>query len=348
MSLLGKHILSCSIFDIELLQQLFSVADQLQPVSRGKKVCRILEGAVLGNLFFEASTRTRLSFDSAFMRLGGSVSNTTGEAVTSISKGESLADTSRVISGYYDILVVRHPDEQAVYEIAGATHIPVLNGGNGAGEHPTQALLDLYTVSREFKRLGKEISSSRIALVGDLRYGRTVHSLLRLLSLFQNLTIYCVSPSILPMPRELLDMAANGGHKIVETGDPKVGLKDIDLLYATRVQKERFACTETAFNYGSDFRVDQALVNAHCKPDVIVMHPLPRDSRAGANDLSDDLNQDERLAIFRQTDAGIPIRMALFASVLGVDHLIPSALRDATWYRPKYIGPNDASFYTEK
>ena len=209
-------------------------------------------------------------------------------------------------------------------------------------------MLDLYTIGREFNRLGKEISGSRIALVGDLRYGRTVHSLLRLLSLFQNLTIHCVSPLVLPMPRELLDMAANSGHKIVETDDPKIGLKDIDLLYATRVQKERFADTETAFNYGSDFRVDQALVNSRCKPDVIIMHPLPRDSRAGANDLSDDLNQDARLAIFRQTDAGIRIRMALFASVLGVDHLITPALRDATWYRPKYIGPNDPSFYTDK
>lgn len=345
MSLIGKHILSCDLFDEAMLEELFALADVLQPVARGKKMCRILEGAVLGSLFFEASTRTRLSFDSAFMRLGGSVSNTTGVTVTSISKGESLADTSRVVSGYFDVLVVRHADESAVHEIAGATNIPVLNGGNGAAEHPTQALLDLYTLRSEFKRLGKPVDGSRIALMGDLRHGRTVHSLLRLLSLFKNLEIVCVSPPNLPMPSELLDRASDRGHRIQQSNDASVGLKGVDLVYATRIQKERFTDAETAFDYSTDFRVDGALVNRVCKPDVVIMHPLPRDSTASANDLSTDLNDDARLAIFRQTDAGIPTRMALFASVLGVADKVQASLRDANWYRPKYIGPKDATFY---
>ncbi|MCW5220734.1 aspartate carbamoyltransferase [Verminephrobacter aporrectodeae subsp. tuberculatae] len=346
MSLTGKHILSCDLFDRDMLEELFLLADLLQPVARGHRVCRVLEGAVLGSLFFEASTRTRLSFDSAFLRLGGAVSDTTGVTVTSITKGESLADTSRVVSGYFDVLVVRHPDEQAVHEIASATHVPVLNGGNGGGEHPTQALLDLYTLRSEFARMGKSLKGSRIALIGDLRHGRTVHSLLRLLSLYEGLSIVCVSPPSLPMPRELLDRAARRGHRIEETDNAPVGLKDADVVYATRIQKERFTSTETAFDYSADFRVDGALVNGVCKPEVVIMHPLPRDSTAGANDLSNDLDQDVRLAIFRQTDAGIPTRMALFASVLGVAHQVGSSLRDADWYRPKYIGPNDAPFYS--
>ncbi len=343
--LTGKHVLSCDLFNRETLEELFELADVLQPVARSQKVCRLLEGAVLGSLFFEASTRTRLSFDSAFMRLGGSVSNTTGVTFTSISKGESLADTSRVVSGYYDILVVRHPEERAVHEIAGATNIPVINGGNGAGEHPTQALLDLYTLRGEFSRLGKRIDGSRIALVGDLLHGRTVHSILRLLKLYKDITLVCVSPRDLSMPRDLLELAARCGHHVEESDKPRIALQGADVVYATRMQKERFSTPENSVAYSADFRIDSALVNFICRPDVVIMHPLPRDSSEGANDLSTDLNRDARLAIFRQTDAGIPIRMALFASILGVSDRVPSSLSKAGWYRPTYIGPDDAPFY---
>ncbi|MBR7836718.1 aspartate carbamoyltransferase [Actinospica durhamensis] len=342
-SLTGQHILSSDQFDRPTLEQLFALADLLRPVARGEQVTRVLEGAVMGSLFFEASTRTRLSCDAAFMRLGGSVSHSTGVAITSISKGESLADTSRVVSGYCDIVVMRHPDEQAVHEFAAATHIPVVNGGNGAGEHPTQALLDLYALSREFARLGKTIDGARIALVGDLKHGRTVHSLVRLLSLFRELTIVCVSPPELTMPAGLLELAAGRGHRVEQTDAPREGLAGADLIYATRLQTERFAGTVAP--YSDDFRIDAALLAATALPDAVVMHPLPRDSRPGANDLSTDLNRDPRLAIFRQTDAGIPVRMALFASVLGVGEQIPASLRPATWYRPEYIGPDDAPFY---
>jgi aspartate carbamoyltransferase catalytic subunit len=345
MSLTGKHILSCDLFDRDTLEHLFELADTLTAVSRGEMVTRVLEGAVMGSLFFEPSTRTRLSFDSAFMRLGGAVSNTTGISISSISKGESLTDTSRVVSGYFDILVIRHPEENSVHEFAQATHIPVINGGNGAGEHPTQALLDMYTLRREFARLGKTIDGSRIALVGDLRYGRTVHSLLKLLSLYKELTIVCVSPQTLHMPEALLKIAAGRGHRIEETSSPGTGMRNADVVYTTRIQKERFPESETSISYSDEFRVDSTLVNRVCRPDTVIMHPLPRDSREGANDLSTDLNNDSRLAIFRQTDSGIPTRMALFATVLGVADQVRASLRPANWYRPTYVGPHDAPFY---
>jgi aspartate carbamoyltransferase catalytic subunit len=343
MSLTGKHILSSDQFDRPTLERLFELADLLRPVARGEQVTRVLEGAVMGSLFFEASTRTRLSCDSAFMRLGGSVSHSTGFAITSISKGESLADTSRVVSGYFDIIVMRHPEEHAVHEFAAATNIPVVNGGNGAGEHPTQALLDLYALSREFGRVGRTIDGARVALVGDLKHGRTVHSLVKLLSLYRDLTIVCVSPAELPMPAELLDLATRRGHRVEQTDSPKQGLPGADLVYTTRLQTERFA--DSVAPYSEEFRVDAALLAEVGGPDTVIMHPLPRDSRPGANDLSTDLNRDPRLAIFRQTDSGIPVRMALFASVMGVEGLIPESLRPATWHRPEYIGPDDAPFY---
>ena len=345
MSLEGRHILSCDVFDRDALARLFKLADVLRPVAYGRKTCHILAGAVMGSLFFEPSTRTRLSFDSAFMKLGGAVSSTIGMDATSIVKGESLADTSRVISGYYDVLVVRHPEERAVFDIAGATNIPTVNGGNGAGEHPTQALLDLYTLIREFSRLGKAIDGSRIVLAGDLRYGRTVHSLVRLLSLYDAIDFVCVSPAALPLPSDLIDLMANKGHRVRQTSDMADALERADAVYATRIQKERFDGSDEAIAYATESRIDSALVNRFCRPDVVIMHPLPRDSRQDANDLSTDLNQDSRLAIFRQTDAGIPTRMALFASILGVEDHISSSFKDAKWYRPAYIGPDDADFY---
>ena len=346
--LVGRHVLTCDIFDKDMLEALFTLADTMEPVARGELVCRVLEGCVLGSLFFEASTRTRLSFDSAFMRLGGSVSNTTGVTFSSISKGESLADTSRVASGYFDILVVRHPEESSIYEMAKATNIPIVNGGNGAGEHPTQALLDLYTLRNEFARLGRSIDGSRVALVGDLRFGRTVHSLLRLLTLYRGLHFVCVSPPQLRIPDRLIAIAKERGHTIEQTDQVADGLKGAHVIYATRIQTERFPESEPPLRYSSDFRIDAALVTRACGPDAVIMHPLPRDSRQGANDLSDDLDQDYRLAVFRQTDSGIPTRMALFAAVMGVIDGIEGTFRKAGWYRPEHIGPNDAPFYRSK
>jgi aspartate carbamoyltransferase catalytic subunit len=340
----GKtHLLSVDAFDRDLAEDVLRVAETMEPIARRQKVTRVLEGAVLGNLFFEPSTRTRVSFGAAFCRLGGSVCDTTGFTFSSMAKGESIADTSRVISGYVDAIVVRHPERGSVAQFAAATHVPVINGGDGPGEHPTQALLDLYTIRREFGRLGKKVDGAHVALVGDLRHGRTVHSLIKLLSLYRNLRFTLVAPHSLEMPAELVAHARERGHRVREAGS-LAELRQPDVLYATRIQKERMT-GEGLESYPQSFRVDRALVSARCARDTIVLHPLPRDSTPGANDLSSDLDRDPRLAIFRQTDAGIPVRMAIFAILLGVDHLVARDLRDSAWISPPRVGPADAPFH---
>lgn len=337
----ANHLLSVDQLSRESVEELFWLADVMQPIARRQKVTRVLEGAVLANLFFEASTRTRISFGAAFCRLGGSVCDTTGFTFSSMAKGESIYDTSRVVSGYVDAMVIRHPEKGAVAEFARATNIPVVNGGDGPGEHPSQALLDLYTIQREFSRLGKLIDGAHIAMVGDLKYGRTVHSLIKLLSLYRGLTFTLIAPQSLEMPAEIVDVVSRNGHVIELSDSPAHGLSRADILYATRIQKERFG-EEAIDGYGAEFEINQKLVNQSCKKDVVIMHPLPRDGRPGSYDLSVDLNADPRLAIFRQTDNGIPIRMAIFAKLLGVDRLVQRSMRDVTWVTPAHIGPDDA------
>ncbi len=338
------QLLSVDQFSRDSVEALFRVADVMQPIARRRKISRVLEGAVLGNLFFEASTRTRVSFGAAFCRLGGSVCDTTGFTFSSMAKGESIHDTSRVMAGYVDALVIRHPEQGSVAEFARAINLPVINGGDGPGEHPSQALLDLYTIQREFSRLGKIVDGSHIVFVGDLKYGRTVHSLAKLLALYRGIRFTLVAPPTLEMPRYIVEQISKNGHVIEETSDLSRGLAGADVVYATRIQKERF--TDESFEgYTPDFQINQALVDTACKPDTLIMHPLPRDSRPGANDLSVDLNRDPRLAIFRQTDNGIPIRMAIFAVLLGVDHLVQHSMRDATWRAPVHLGPEDAVFH---
>ncbi|MGB6155274.1 MAG: aspartate carbamoyltransferase, partial [Castellaniella sp.] len=222
----NKHqLLSVDQFSRESVEDLFRVADLMQPIARRHKVSRVLEGAVLGNLFFEASTRTRVSFGAAFCRLGGSVCDTTGFTFSSMAKGESIYDTSRVMSGYVDAMVIRHPEKGSVAEFAAATNIPVVNGGDGAGEHPSQALLDLYTILTEFSRLGKLLDGAHIVMAGDLKYGRTVHSLIKLLALYRGLKFTLVSPPGLEMPDYLLEKASRNGHVIEQTHDLASGLK---------------------------------------------------------------------------------------------------------------------------
>ncbi|QJP70399.1 aspartate carbamoyltransferase [Burkholderia glumae] len=338
------QLLSVDQFSRDSVEALFRVADVMQPIARRRKISRVLEGAVLGNLFFEASTRTRVSFGAAFCRLGGSVCDTTGFTFSSMAKGESIHDTGRVMAGYVDALVIRHPEQGSVAEFARATNLPVINGGDGPGEHPSQALLDLYTIQREFSRLGKIVDGSHIAFVGDLKYGRTVHSLAKLLALYRGIRFTLVAPASLEMPRYIVEQISKNGHVIEETTDLSRGLAGADVVYATRIQKERF--TDESFEgYTPDFQINQALVDAVCQRDTLIMHPLPRDSRPGANDLATDLNHDPRLAIFRQTDNGIPVRMAVFAVLLGVDHLVQHSMRDATWRSPVHLGPEDAVFH---
>lgn len=337
----GAHILSIDQFTRADIGQIFEVARRMEPYARRQRITRVLEGAVLGNLFFEPSTRSRVSFGAAFDRLGGAVRDTVGFQFSSMSKGESIYDTSRVVSGYVDVIVVRHPTEGAVTEFAEATHIPVINGGDGPGEHPTQALLDLYTIHKELGRDLSQLDRTRIAMVGDLRFGRTVHSLTKLLSLFDNIDFTFIAPSELQMPEAIVRQARSRGHMIRQTDDLRTSLGDADVIYVTRVQQERFTTEEEAGKFVGLYVLNNEIYERHCKPGAILMHPLPRDSRHGARELDQDLNHRRELAIFRQTDNGIPVRMALFALVLGVDQEIERTARDVSWYVPGTIGVNE-------
>lgn len=333
----GSHILSIDQFSVGDLETLFKVAEQMEPYAARKRITRVLEGAILGNLFFEPSTRSRISFGAAFNRLGGNVRDTTGFQFSSMAKGESLYDTSRVVSGYVDIIVMRHPTIGSVREFAAATQIPVISGGDGAGEHPTQALLDLYTIRKELKRDLKQLRGLKIALVGDLKFGRTVHSLIKLLSLLEDVHFTLVAPQELQLPGDLAEDAARRGHTVRATTQLHKGISDADVIYTTRLQQERFTSEAEAEKFRGSYSITAAVYNKFCKPGTVLMHPLPRDSRAGAMELHDDLNANPRLAIFRQADNGIPVRMALFALVLGVEHQVEASARDTNWYVPASI-----------
>lgn len=340
---MSHHLLSVDSLNRDRVDHLLRVAARMEPIAGRQKVTRVLEGAVLGNLFFEASTRTRVSFNAAFCRLGGSVCDTTGFTFSSMAKGESLYDTSRVMSGYCDAIVMRHPEQGSVAEFAAATHVPVINGGDGPGEHPSQALLDLYTIDKEFARLGKSLKGAHILLTGDLLHGRTVHSLIKLLSLYDPMRITLVSPPGLEMPAALIDLVTSRGHRVEVRDSLTSDFSDLDVVYTTRIQKERFTTemSETFAGVSNDFTVNKRFMDQHCSPSTIIMHPLPRDSRPGANDLNVDLNGDPRLAIFRQTDNGIPMRMAIFATLLQVDTLIEQDLRPVRWFVPAQTGTLD-------
>jgi aspartate carbamoyltransferase catalytic subunit len=328
----GSHILSVNQFERADIETLFAVADRMEPYARRRRITRVLEGAILGSMFFEPSTRTRVSFGGAFGLLGGHVSETTGFEHSAIAKGESLYDTARVMSGYSDIIVMRHPEQGSVAEFAGASRVPVINGGDGANEHPSQALLDLYTIKAEIQGRGVAIDGLRIALIGDLRHGRTVHSLCKLLTLFEGLDVHLISPTELQMPGEIVEDMRRAGHAVSETEELEQHISHVDIAYSTRIQEERFATREEADLYRGRFRLNQNIYTQHCEPNTVIMHPLPRDSRSAANELDNDLNDNPNLAIFRQTDNGVLVRMALFALVLDVVDQVDREARDVNWY----------------
>lgn len=332
MNFTGAHILSIEQFERADIQRVFDVADAMEPYALRRRMTRVLEGAILGNMFFEASTRTRISFGCAFNLLGGDVRETTGFESSSITKGESLYDTARVLSGYSDVICMRHPQAGSVAEFAQASRVPVINGGDGANEHPTQALLDLYTIRKELRSRGRGLDGLRIAMIGDLKHGRTVHSLCKLLCLFDKVQVTLVSPRELSMPEYLVEDLRRAGHSVVITDDLTQSISRVDIAYSTRIQEERFASKEEADLYRGRFRLNQAIYTQYCEPNTVIMHPLPRDSRADANELDNDLNQNPNLAIFRQADNGLLVRMALFAMVLDVVHLVDRHSRPVHWF----------------
>ena len=331
----GSHILSIDQFDRSDINHLFSVAESLEPYSLRKKVTRVLEGAILGNMFFEPSTRTRISFGAAFNLLGGAVRETSEVESSSLTKGESLVDTAQVLSGYSDIIVMRHPEEGSVESFSQASRVPVINGGDGSNEHPTQALLDLYTIKKELETNHKTIDGLRIALVGDLKFGRAVHSLSKVLCLYQDVTINLISPKELRLLDPYLNSLKKAGITINEFENLEEGIAEVDILYMTRIQEERFKNKSDAKKYKGLLSLNEKIYTANCEPNTVIMHPLPRDSRRGANELDADLYNNPNLAIFRQADNGVVIRMALFALVLGVVDQIDQTSRDVNWHTSK-------------
>ena len=210
----------------------------------------------------------------------------------------------------------------------------VINGGDGANEHPTQALLDLFTIKRELEFNGNGIDGLHIAMIGDLRYGRTVHSLSRLLCLFNNVRFTLISPKELAMPQPIIDAIENAGHQLTIT-ETLEGNMDADICYQTRIQEERFPSQDEANKYRGGFRISQSIYNAHCKPSSVLMHPLPRDSRLEANELDNDLNSNDNLAIFRQVQNGVLIRMALSALTLDVADKVEKYEVEVPWFSRK-------------
>lgn len=302
-----KHIISTEQFlDKETLASVFRTAEKFEKDDRRGKIQQLLRGKILASVFYEPSTRTRFSFESAMLKLGGGVITTESAGhFSSAIKGETLEDTIRVIGGYADVIVLRHPEVGAAQRAAEVSPVPIINAGDGAGEHPTQSLLDLYTIQKE---LGG-INNLRIALVGDLLYGRTVHSLIKLLSVGRRIRIYLVSPPALRLPGSYRWFLKR--HKINFSEDPRLEkiLSDLDVLYVTRIQKERFS-SQKIFNKIRNSLVIKRGHLALLPQRAIIMHPLPR-----VNEIAKEVDLDPRAAYFRQAKNGLYIRMALLKSI---------------------------------
>jgi aspartate carbamoyltransferase catalytic subunit len=302
----GRDILSVSQFDRENLGYLFSLADEMRVIVERVGHSNMLQGKLMAALFYEPSTRTSSSFIAAMSRLGGSVIPINEVVYSSVTKGESLPDTVRTLECYSDVIVLRHPEVGSAAVAAHYCDKPIINAGDGVGEHPTQALLDIYTIVEELQR----VDGLTIAMVGDLKYGRTVHSLTRLLSLF-NVKLHFVSPDFLKVPGEILEEARGKGISVSETSDVHDIIGDVDVLYVTRVQKERFADLAQYDAVKDYYTIDPELMTK-AKSKMVVMHPLPR-----VGEITNAVDADPRAAYFSQMKNGMYVRMALLASVLG-------------------------------
>ncbi len=304
----GKDIISVKQFSRADLEYVFGVAHEMRGMVERVGTFDLLKGKILANLFYEPSTRTSSSFTAAMERLGGSVIPINEVKYSSVTKGESLSDTVRTLECYADVIVLRHPETGSAAIAAKAARKPVINAGDGTGEHPTQALLDTFTI---FEELGAgQVDGMAVTMLGDLKYGRTVHSLARLLSLFK-VKLNCVSPDILKMPKEVMDEVGAKGIPQAEFSTLEKVLPETDVLYVTRVQKERFEDPADYEKVKSAYVIDPAIMKA-AKQDMIVMHPLPR-----VGEISPDFDDDPRAAYFRQMEYGLYVRMALLAMVLG-------------------------------
>jgi len=302
----GRDIISVKEMSRKDLEYIFGVAHEMREMVSRVGSFDLLKGKILANLFYEPSTRTSSSFTSAMERLGGSVIPINEVHYSSVAKGESLPDTIRSLECYADVIVLRHPDVGAAKTAADAARKPIINAGDGIGEHPTQALLDMFTILEELKG----VDGLTVTMVGDLKFGRTVHSLSRLLSLY-DVKINYVAPDILKMPDEIIqELSAKGVKQTEHTNlDDIVG--ESDVLYVTRVQRERFK-DPAEYDKTKDLFVISAETMARAKDRMVVMHPFPR-----VNEIKPEVDDDPRAAYFRQMEYGLYVRMALLAMVLG-------------------------------
>lgn len=300
-----KHIVAVDQFDRAWLQSLFAEADRLR-TDRGSH--NLLPGKILATLFYEPSTRTRLSFESAMLRLGGQVISTeNAREFSSAIKGETVEDTVRIVSGYADAIVIRHYEMGAAARAASASPVPIVNGGDGPGEHPTQALLDLYTIHNELGR----IDDLKVALVGDLRFGRAARSLALLFRQTNNVELVFVAPDAVPMGDDVKDALDAAGVAWREERDLTRAMREVDVVYQTRIQRERFA-TPDEYAAAKGIYVITPEHMAILPQRAIVMHPLPR-----VDEIHHDVDRDSRAAYFRQAHNGVFVRMALLHQLLG-------------------------------
>jgi len=296
-----RHIISSEQYTRETLEELFKLTDDI--VCNPKKYEKSLEGKIVSILFYEINTRTRLSFESAAQRLGASIISTeNAREISSAVEGESLKDTIRIIEGYADAIVLRPIDAKAVELATSVSHVPILNaGGSRSGEHPTQALLDMYTI----KEKKGNIDNLKISVSGDLLHGRTIHSLVKLLSLYHNITIYGISREFFKLPQEYIDYLESKNVKYISCSEFEELPKDIDIIYHTRTQLERLAGKSEVEQY----IINKEIMDKFSK-ETYLMHPLPR-----VKEISEDVDDDPRSIFFEQAHNGIPVRMALLLQV---------------------------------
>lgn len=317
----GMHVLSTTQFDETMLRFVFETASAMKRMVAEKGKSDVLRGRILANVFFEPSTRTMCSFDAAMKRLGGDVISV-AESTSSAKKGETIEDTVRCLECYCDVLVLRHPVVGTAAKAAAAMSKPLLNAGDGTGEHPTQALLDLFTVVSSHKRAqlpagiesGVDLSALTLTLLGDLKHGRTVHSLAKLAARLEKPPkVALISPASLKMPPAICEELKNKGVDVTEGESLAEAVTDADVLYVTRVQKERFETPE-AYEAVKGQHVVDAATMSHAKKDMLLLHPLPR-----VDEIAVEVDADPRATYFEQMENGMYVRMALLALACGAD-----------------------------
>jgi aspartate carbamoyltransferase len=288
------------------LELILATAARFEEELAAEERLKNLTGQVMAAMFFEPSTRTRLSFEAAMHRLGGDVITVADPKTSSAAKGESMVDAVKVVEGYADVIVMRHPREGSAAEAAAAVSVPVINGGDGAGQHPTQALLDTYTIKKEKGTL----DGLKVALAGDLKNGRTVHSLVYVLARF-DIKLVFVSPEQLKMPAHITEVLESRGLEVTETEDLAAAMRESDVVYMTRIQRERFGDPAEYERLRGAYVLDMEMVS-QAKDGITIMHPLPR-----VNEIKKVVDAYAGAAYFRQAHNGVPVRMALLALVTG-------------------------------